>query len=385
MVKVRDIRKVIRMSLVAGIMTVTAGNGVQAGCCRDNNTGAINGHTTRTGNYIVDTIREVGARIMGSDQGTIHNVILTLQDVIANNNNEFSRLIAAQERMFDGAASNAVLRQREEYRAAAEAGRYDPATTACTTLSVVTRAAAVPGSGATDSENGVMPPDAIPVEAARNARLCRGESGEYTDLHPVCQSLGAVARDIREERDDLAGVGGLEDPTADVRLLLATPTISTTDPEQVERALARLARNITDPFPPIPIGESELNPESTREIAARQVEMARRSAPQSLLGYVVDYSTASIPAGNVREMVPAGYPEEIPDRISRRQLHDILVRSRHSNPDWHLAVAAMSPEAVQREMLLIQALQMELFWEYMNLELHRSVNDATATSVAIAN
>lgn len=378
-------KKALAIGLVTGFMTVTVGNGVQAGCCRDNNTGAINGHTTRTGNYIVDTIREVGARIMGSDQGTIHNVILTLQDVIANNNNEISRLIAAQERMFDGAASNAVLRQREEYRAAAEAGRYDPATTACTTLSIVTRAAAGAGSGESGGENGVMPPDALPVEAARNARLCRSEGGEYTDLHPVCQSLGAVSRDIREERDALAGVGGLEDPTADVRLLLAAPTISTRNQEQVERALARLARNITDPFPPAPIGESELNPESTREIAARQIEMARRSAPQSLLGYVVDYSTASIPADNVSEMVPAGYSEEIPDRISRRQLHDILVRSRHSNPEWHLAVAAMSPEAVQRELLLIQALHLELFWERMNLELYRSVNDATATSVAIEN
>ena len=296
----------------------------------------INNHTTEVGNYIVDNILRGVAQLSAYSK----------------------RETEAAKRIAEGQDQNAVLRERQIIRANAEGGRYDPAVSACIDLSGILN------FGGGQTSQGVGGIDI--VNLSRNRSYGNGAAGE-----PVRQGGLALAQEIRVDRDNLRYVGGFADPTSDVRLLTEAITLDTSD-QQVARAFARMVNNMVDPLPPKPVTTEEAEtPTGLARIAARQVDATRRSASHAVFTYLGDIATptgGSALAEWAQRAAGPAYPYQVGDKVSTLQAVDIFVHSRFANPDWHQSIASMSPDAVMRELLLTQALNLHVNWMRFGLE-----------------
>ncbi len=296
----------------------------------------INNHTTDVGNYIVDNILRGVAQLSAYSK----------------------RETEAQKRIAEAQDQNAVILERQRIRAAAEGGRYDPATSACIDLSGIIN------YGGGQTSQGVGGVDI--ANLSRNRSYGNGAAGE-----PVRQGGLALAQEIQLDRDRLRNVGGFADPTSDVRLLTEAITLDTSD-QEVAQAYARMINNMIDPLPPKPITTQEAQtPTGLARIAARQIDATRRSASHAVFTYLGDIAT---PTGGTelaswaQDAAGPAYPYEVGDKVSSLQAVDIFVHSRFANPDWHQSIASMSPDAVQRELLLTQALNLHVNWMRFGLE-----------------
>ncbi len=280
---------------------------------------------------------------------------------------------AAAEKIQDASDLNASMRVREELRASAEGGRYDPAAGACGAMSAALRLAAPPAG---------PPPAATGADTqntGRNYERCAGGNDE------VCRGPGAVSAGIIEDRDRHQDTGGVLDPTSDLRVLLQQPTAGAgtgSDQEELDDAVWRLTQNIVHPFPPPPVTRAEARtPGGAAAVARRQSDAARRSAPAALLGWIQTRSAANLDMADwARRTAPEGYPYPIDDRISVRQFYDVSVSAGWRDPEWHRRVQRMSPEAVMREIALQTALANDLALLRLELDLHRAANEAALTA-----
>ena len=147
---------------------------------------------------------------------------------------------AAAEKIQDASDLNASMRVREELRASAEGGRYDPAAGACGAMSAALRLAAPPAG---------PPPAATGADTqntGRNYERCAGGNDE------VCRGPGAVSAGIIEDRDRHQDTGGVLDPTSDLRVLLQQPTAGAgtgSDQEELDDAVWRLTQEHRAPVP----------------------------------------------------------------------------------------------------------------------------------------
>ncbi|RUU98128.1 MULTISPECIES: hypothetical protein [unclassified Mesorhizobium] len=297
----------------------------------------INAHTTDVGNQIAQTILKGVAQLSAYQ----------------------NRAIEANARTQEAAQLSDTIRERQKARAAAEGGRYDPATSACLDLSgIFTMGKSgqdVAGYGGNDVAN-----------ASRNWSYGNEDIGK-----PVIEGGLAVANAIVSDRDELRNVGGFADPTSDVRLLTDAITLDTSD-EKIAKAQLRMINNMVDPIPPKPITQAELKaPAGRAQVAARQVDATRRSAAHAVYSYLGDIASPTggqLLADWAKKAVTESYPYEVGEHVSELQAVDIFVRSRFANPEWHQELAGMSPEAVQREQLLAQALNLHVDWMRFNLE-----------------
>ncbi|GFE66960.1 hypothetical protein [Litoreibacter roseus] len=296
----------------------------------------VNNHTTEVGNYIVDNILRGVAQLSAYSK----------------------RETEAQTRIAEAQDQNAVLRERQVIRAAAEGGRYDPAVSACIDLS------GIQNYGGGQTSQGVGGIDI--ANLSRNRSYGNGAAGE-----PVRQGGLALAQEIQLDRDRLRNVAGFADPTSDVRLLTEAITLDTSD-QEVAQAYARMINNMVDPLPPKPITTQEAQtPTGLARIAARQIDATRRSASHAVFTYLGDIAT---PTGGTelatwaQNAAGPAYPYNVGDKVSSLQAVDIFVHSRFANPDWHQSIARMSPESVQRELLLTQALNLHVNWIRFGLE-----------------
>lgn len=297
----------------------------------------INSHTTDVGNQITQTILKGVAQLSAYQ----------------------NRAIEANTRTQDAAQMAETIRERQKARAAAEGGRYDPAASACLDLSGIFNIGksgqGVAGYGGNDVAN-----------ASRNWSYGNEAIGK-----PVAEGGLAVANSIIADRDQLKNVGGLADPTSDVRLLTDAITLDTSDGD-ISKAYVRMINNMVDPIPPKPITQAEMkSPAGVAQVAARQVDATRRSAAHAIYSYLGDIAA---PTGGqelanwAKSAVTESYPYEVGNHVSELQAVDIFVRSRFTNPEWHQELAGMSPAAVQREQLLTQALNLHVDWMRFNLE-----------------
>ena len=181
----------------------------------------------------------------------------------------------SQRRIENAAQREETVRQRQLARARAEGGRYDPAPSACTDLSGIIQF----GGG----QNAQGPGGNDLVNVARNRSRGNGSAGAATRAGGL-----AIARQIKNARDQYEGYGGYLDPTSDIRFLTESSTVDTTDEDQA-KILAQLVTNIVDPTPARPITAAEAKtPQGLAQIADRQVDDARRSAADAVFAYLGD-------------------------------------------------------------------------------------------------
>ncbi|MCY4006136.1 MAG: hypothetical protein OXE84_04810, partial [Rhodobacteraceae bacterium] len=303
-----------------------------------------------------------GQMIRHADETNANRNALTEQMIAAIRANAgqvsgyIDRSIAAFEKIQDASDLNASIRSREEMRARAEGGRYDPAASACAGLAGVT------DSGAGSAFAAPRPPTGNDTHnQSRNYERCADANDE------VCRGENAVNVGIIEDRDEFRDVGGVLDPTSDLRFLLQQPTVgagTATRPERLTEPTFRLVQNLINPVPPPPVTESQATTPAGRSlIAARQADTARRSGPRGLLHWIQTRSMPALDKGDwARRTAPEGYQYPIEDRISLRQYYDVAIAASWRNPAWHQRVAEMSPEAVTRESVLQAALANDSAW-----------------------
>ena len=264
----------------------------------------------------------------------------------------------ATRRIEEAAQINDTTRARQEARARAEGGRYDPAASACTDLTGIF------SFGGGQSVQGLGGNDVVNISRNRS----RGNGSEGAAV----RSGGlAVASEIVNARDTYEGYGGYLDPTSDLRFLTENQTLDTSKEDNV-KILARLIDNIVDPTPARPISEAEAKtPQGRAQLAARTVDDARRSAASAVFAHLGELTapTGGAELANwAKGAVTEAYPNTVGDKVSYQQAIDIFVQSRFANPDWHQQLAKMSPAAVAREMALTMALNLHVNWMRFQLE-----------------
>lgn len=339
-------RHLVILLLLGMILTVFPQNAQAACSCRgvanivssysDKTIQKVNVHTTRVGQTIANTILRGVAQLSAYED----------------------RAVEANQRIEDAAQLNDTLRARQEARAKAEGGRFDPAASACLDLSGLLQfggGTASHGLGGIDISN-----------LSRNRSRGNGAEGQAVKKGGL-----SVAEEIKRDRDQLRNIGGFADPTSDIRLLTEAITLDTSD-KKVAQAYARMVNNMIDPLPAKPLTEGEADtPAGISQIAARQIDATRRSAAHAVLTYLGDLAAptgGSKLVGWAKKAAGSSYPHKIGKQVSRLQAVDIFAQSRFPNPKWHEAIAKMSPEAVMRENLLANALHLYIDWMRFDLE-----------------
>ncbi|WP_019998600.1 hypothetical protein [Aureimonas ureilytica] len=331
---------------------------------------------------VVSAVNNMNANLSTQIQGTTQAVIAAQTAIVtalgqstAQLSGYETRTARSQQRVEDAAQQIETMRQRDLARAKAEGGRYDPAPSACGDLSGVLQ------FGGGSSSQGVGGNDL--VNSSRNRGRGNGPEGQETTLGGL-----AIAQNIVADREQLKGLGGYLDPTTDLRLILEAQTLDTSD-EQVAKASARLLNNIVDPSPAKPLTAGELKlPQGQAQLAARQIDEARRSASNSVFAYLGDLAAPTGGSGLVdwaKKAAPASYSNTIGDQVSTQQVIDIFVQSRFANPDWHQELARMAPEAVNREIALTNALNLHVNWMMFQLMKREAAVSATHLAADLDN
>ncbi|WP_279483540.1 hypothetical protein [Aureimonas sp. SK2] len=329
-------------------------------------------------NLRVDLGRRVDATTAAVQQAQ-QAIVQALGQSTAQLSGYETRTAKSQQRVEDAAQQNETMRQRYIARAKAEGGRYDPAASACTDLSGIIQFGG--GGGGGGGSEGVGGNDL--VNSSRNWSRGNGREGQA-----VAAGGLSVAQVIVADREALQGHGGRLDPTTDLRLLLDGQTLDTSD-EKTAQAAARLLNNVVDPTPARPLTKDELKtPQGKAQLAARQIDEARRSASHATFAYLGDLAAPYGGSGMVewaKKAAPKTYPEEIGAKVSNQQVIDIFVQSRFANPDWHQQLATMAPEAVSREIALTNALNLHVNWMMFQLLKRDAVVNATNLATDLDN
>lgn len=331
---------------------------------------------------VVGAVNNMNANLTTQIQGTTQAVIASQTAIVtalgqstAQLSGYETRTARSQQRVEDAAQQNETMRQRYIARGKAEGGRYDPAASACRDLSGVLQ------FGGGSSSQGVGGNDL--VNAARN----RGRGNDSVGAE-VMQGGLSIAQGIIKDREEMSGLGGYLDPTTDLRLMLEPQTLDTSD-GKVAKAAARLVNNVVDPTPARPLTDGEKRtPQGKAQLAARQIDEARRSAAHSVFAYLGDLAAPTGGSGLVdwaKNAAPASYSNTIGDQVSTQQVIDIFVQSRFSNPDWHQELAKMAPEAVNREIALTSALNLHVNWMMFQLLKRDAAVNATQLATELDN
>lgn len=235
------------------------------------------------------------------------NIIEALQAHSRQQSSYLDRQVEAQKRLADGEQQNDSMRLREEFRAEAESGKYDPNEDFChlVDLSIAREQLKVANFS--------------PEEITR-------EVGDWSSGKPeIVQKSGVhLAAWLQEEKDTIGAIGNIEQPTTDWGLVADHATIPVEQPH-VKEALTRLITNTVDPIPPIPLSKRNLQtPGGLSEAVLRDSIAARKQAASSLMENSIGLSLPSESSIGYKALAQQSHYETvIPDQISQLQTLDI--------------------------------------------------------------
>lgn len=318
-------------------------------------------------------------------QRAINNRIDTARDTIVEElrlatkqlSAYLNRQVFAQERIVNGQMQNDAIKLREQARARAESGAYDPGAGACavtTLLGGLFKSSA--GGGSKPSPNGFDI-----VNKGRNWARGIGPGGEE-----VREGALSVVNGMIRDRDRFKDLNGYLDPTSDIRFLMDSYTINTDD-ENVENALWRLQQNFVDPVPPPPVtGPQATTPEGKVELGRRLHDDAVRSAAANIMAWHMNTRTpvSEKAAEQIRKMLPDLPAGSIPDKASKLEVMNAVVQYYNSD-DFISKVSSSSMESVLRTLVQIEAFRADLDWMSYQLDAHRSVMDAATLASAVGS
>jgi len=289
------------------------------------------------------------------------DIIEALQAHSRQQSSYLDRQVEAQKRLVDGEQQNHSMRLREEFRAEAESGRYDPNGDFChlVDLSLIRERNRVKK----------VPPQII-------TRAVGDWSGGKPEI--VRKNGIHLAAWLPREKEAIGSIGTVEQPTTDWGLVNDHATIAAEQPKVME-AVYRLVANTVDPLPPIPLSEQNLQtPGGLSEAVLRDTIAARKQAATSLIEFAIGLSLPSESSEGYKVLAEQShYQSEIPDQISQLQALDIRT-SRYFSP----TVVTLQVRHEKNERALLQDL-IDLNSLNTRLNYLRLVQE-TRTSIALA-
>lgn len=261
--------------------------------------------TTR--DAIKTAIKEQTTDLEAKMEDTTLRIIQTLTLAAKENSAHTQQQTEAQRRFADAQEVNATDRLRQEIRAEAESGRFDPNPFSCMLDDMF---AASRGSGAPMSGDAII------------QRTVNRITGDDEDV----RSGGAqLARSVVDARDELAGFQGSQNPTTDWSLIFTNPTIDMSDP-QMQEVLAWLISNSVDALPERAMTAEELStPEGMARAATAQQRLSRkRAAIETITMSLNMRAPALTDDGSYMGMADdSAYNRPVPERLSELQQLDI--------------------------------------------------------------
>jgi len=240
-------------------------------------------------------------------EDTTLRIIRTLTLAAKESSAHVQQQTEAQRRFADAQEVNATDRLRQEIRAEAESGRFDPNPFSCMLADMFE---ASRGSGAPMSGDGITQKSVD--------RL----TGDDDDV----QAGGAqLARSVVDARDNLAGFQNSPNPTTDWSLMLEAPTIDMSDP-QMQEVLGWVIANSVDALPDRAMTEAELaTPEGMSRAAEAQQRIARKRAAVETINMSLNMRAPALTDdGSYASMADdSAYNRPVPERLSELQQLDI--------------------------------------------------------------
>ncbi|PTX52528.1 hypothetical protein IQ03_01219 [Gemmobacter caeni] len=262
--------------------------------------------TTR--NAIMDAIEEQTEALTEKMEETTLRIIEALTLAAKENSAHIRQQTESQRRVADAQELNATDRMRQEVRASAESGQFDPNPFSCSLLDIFESSR---GSGAPMTGDGVT------------QRAVSRLSGDDEDV----QAGGTqIAVSVVNARDTYSGFRGSENATTDWSFMLNEPTIDLSDP-QMQDVLGWVVTNSVDPLPEPKMTAAELDtPEGMSMAAEAQKRIARQRAAIETINMSLNMRTPALTdnQGTFRSMADdSAYNRPVPERLSELQQLDI--------------------------------------------------------------
>jgi hypothetical protein len=262
--------------------------------------------TTR--DAITKAIEEQTVELTDKMEETTQRIIEAMALAAGENTAGLQRRTEASRRIADAQAINDTDRVRQQVRAAAESGAFDPNPFSCSLLDIFESNR---GSGAPVSGGGVTQPAINRI------------TGDDEDV----RAGGArVARSVVDARDEYAGYRGSVNATTDWSLMLDDPTIDLSDPD-MQGVLGWIVTNSVDAIPERAMTEEELaTPEGMSRAAEAQQRLARQRAAVETINMSLNMRAPSLTdsQGTFAGMADdSAYNRPVPERLSELQQLDI--------------------------------------------------------------
>lgn len=267
-----------------------------------------------TRDAITKSIKEQTGELEEKMEDTTLRIIQTLTLAAKESSAHTQQQTEAQRRFADAQEVNATDRVRQQIRAEAESGRFDPNPFSCQLLDMFE---ASRGSGAPLSGSAV-------TQQAVNRITGDDEN--------VKKGGAQLARSVVDARDNLAGFKGSANPTTDWSLILNDPTIDLADAQMTE-VLGWVVSNSVSALPERAMTEEELStPEAMSRSAEAQQRIARKRAAIETINMSLNMRTPVLTDdGTYSNMAKdSSYNRNVPERLSELQMLDIRTVSHYA-------------------------------------------------------
>jgi len=275
------------------------------------------------------------------------------------------RQVEAGKRIADAKAQIDTQRLREEVRARAESGAYDPNPDSCLQYDML------------DARTALTVPMTVDHLVAPVEDWTAGEAA------PVQVGGTRMAAWLHGEKEQLAGFEGRATPTTDWGVVLDAPSLPI-ESDELDRVLGRLVINTIDPIPPVALTERELRtPAGLSQSALRDARAARLHAALALIEHALDLRIPTTAAGPYRVVAGTSlYSEDIPDLIS--ELQKLAIRVTHyADPGIETLDLRQTKtvNALLQDLIDITALNARINLERLELASRQAIADAAQLAI----
>lgn len=331
------------------------------------NCGTILQYHRDTQRIIGDKVEETGRKIIqaltGSNEN--YNLIDALQGSTAETGAHIDRTVEANKRIADAQAMNDTKRLRDEFRARAESGEFDPSPVACLLIDMFS------GSGGGGQGQG-------PAGGMNGSDIMNLATEWGSGNHPAVQQGGtALGKYIVDSRLALGG------KSTDWSLVFENPTMNLEGDNG--EAIRRMNETLFYPAPPRPLTESELaTPAGTAEAARREYVDDVISIAQRGVAFGMNMRAPVGPSAPYKVLVddqiaPGAYTTELGDSISELQQLEIRALARYApSEEAVLDRQNMNEKALLMELIDQMALSNRMQYMQLNLD---STNAGTLAAV----
>lgn len=293
---------------------VNCASPVQVSNAHDGTRSVVRQEHETTRDAITRAIEEQTEDLTEKMEETTRRIIEAMALAAAQNTAVVQQQTEAGRRIADAQELNETDRMRQQVRAAAESGAFDPNPFSCQLLDIFE---ASRGSGAPLSGDGITG-QAVSRITGDDANVRAGGA--------------QLARSVVDARDEYAGYKGSENATTDWSFLLNDPTIDLSDPD-MQAVLGWVIANSVDATPERKMTDAELQtPEGMARAAEAQQRLARQRAAIETINMSLNMRTPVLTDnGTYRGMAEdSAYNRTVPDRLSELQMLDIRTVSHYA-------------------------------------------------------